>query len=119
MALKAPPNCTCKKEAAIGKLIADVDTLKKAVMGNGQPGLIVTVPRLAESVEQFEETAKEFATAVRGFHKFQENQIGQATGKETIRSRNRWIIGILIGFSSTLLGTLLFLIGKLFNQLPT
>jgi hypothetical protein len=119
MAGRQPTNCVCKKESELGKLKADVETLKKAVMGNGQPGLIVTVPRLAESVEQFEKTAGEFATAVRGFHQFQENQIGQATGKETVRKRNRWIIGILITLSTSLMGTVIFLMLKLFHNLPT
>lgn len=86
----------CKNESELGKLRAEVDTLNKAVMGNGQPGLIVTVPRLAESVERFEQSASEFATAVRGFHKFQENQLGQEKGKETIRKRNRWLTGMII-----------------------
>jgi hypothetical protein len=112
-----PNNCVCKRDAEIGRLKADVEILKKAVMGNGQPGLIVTVPRLAESVEQFERTAGEFTTAVRGFHKFQENQLGQAAGKAEVRKRNRWIIGILITLSTSLLGTVIFLILKLFHNL--
>ena len=96
----------CKKESELGKLRAEVDTLKSAVMGNGQPGLMVTVPRLAESVERFEQTAGEFATAVRGFHQFQENQLGQEKGKETIRKRNRWLIGIIITVLATAAGVL-------------
>lgn len=87
-------------------------------MGNGQPGLLQTVPRLAESVEKFEETAKDFATAVRGFHQFQENQNGIAEGKKTIRQRNRWIIGILVTLTTSLLGTVIFLMLKLFSTLP-
>ena len=75
-------------------------------MGNGQPGLVSTVPRLAESVERFEQTAGEFATAVRGFHKFQENQMGQELGKEIIRKRNRWITGIIITVLGVVAGLL-------------
>jgi len=96
----------CRKESELGKLRAEVDTLNKAVMGNGQPGLIVTVPKLAESVERFEQTAGEFATAVRGFHQFQENQIGQEQGKEKIRKRNRWLVGIIISVLVALAGIL-------------
>lgn len=75
-------------------------------MGNGQPGLMVTVPRLAESVERFEQTAGEFATAVRGFHQFQENQLGQEKGKETIRKRNRWLVGIIVSVLICVIGIL-------------
>ena len=86
----------CKKESELGKLRAEVNTLNRTVMGNGQPGMMVTVPQLTENVERFEITAGEFATAVRGFHKFQENMAGQEKGKEIVRKRNRWLIGIVV-----------------------
>ena len=96
----------CKNESELGRLRAEVDTLNKAVMGNGQPGLVATVPRLAESVERFEQTAGEFATAVRGFHKFQENQMGQEKGKEIIRKRNRWVVGVIVTVLVCIIGVL-------------
>lgn len=94
----------CKNEKELGKLRSEVDRLNDAVMGGSQPGLIVTVPRLADSVERFEQTAGEFATAVRGFHKFQENQLGQEKGKEIIRKRYRWVTGLIITILTAIAG---------------
>ena len=96
----------CRNEKELGKLRAEVNTLNRTVMGNGQPGLMVTVPRLAESVERFEATAGEFATAVRGFHKFQADQLGQEKGKEIVRKRNRWLIGTVIAVLASVAGLL-------------
>ena len=110
--------CVCKQEAEIGKLRADVNQLLRAVMGNGQPGLIVTVPRLAETVESFEETARNFALTVSEMYEFQQKEIGRATGKAEIRRRTKWVIGILVTLSTSLLGTVVVLMLKLLSQLP-
>ena len=94
----------CKNESELGKLRADVDTLKGAVMGND--GLIVIVPKLAQNVSTLNDTAGMLATAVSGLVKFQEGQVGQERGKEKIKSRNRWIVGMVIAALTLVSGIL-------------
>jgi len=87
----------CRKEAEIAEMHTDIKTLKRIVMGNGQPGLSVTVPELATNVKELNGTIGNLTTGVSGLLKFQENQLGIQQGKSIVRRRNRWIIGVLIG----------------------
>ena len=105
----------CLKEGEISSLQADVKTLKKIVMGNGQEGLLVSVPKLAQNVEDLSTNIKDLRTGVSGLIKFQENIQGEKEGKSEIRKRNRWIIGILIAAVSGLGGVLIYLIKILGN----
>jgi len=100
----------CTKEAEIAGISSDVKTLKRIVMGNGQPGLSVTVPELTANVKELNNTIGTLATGVSGLLKFQENQMGIESGKEQIRKSNRWIIGTLLAIVSALLALIAILL---------
>ena len=76
-------------------------------MGNGQPGLSQTVPVLNRNVSELNETIGNLTTGVSGLLKFQENQMGVQHGKDMVRKRNRWIIGVLITVVFGLAGLLI------------
>lgn len=100
----------CLRSKEFGALESKVDTLKNDVKilnkmvltGNGDPPLTVSVPLLTGAV-------KDLKTGLSGFVKFQSEQEGYHRGKETIRKRNRWLIGILVTLILGLLGTMVTL----------
>jgi len=109
----------CRKEAEIARIESQLAILNKIVMGNGQEGLATSVPKLAQSVDDLNINVHGLSKGVGGLLRFQAELNGTEGGKEAIRKRNRWIIGILITVSTTLLGALFFLIDQLMNHLPT
>jgi len=94
----------CLKAQEIGILISnvkhmegDLEVLNKAVMiGNGEPPLNASVPMLAKAVETLIIAVQELKTGVAGFLQYQEGQEGYHKGKDTVRRRNRWLIGLLV-----------------------
>jgi len=99
----------CRKEGEIAEIHADLNTLKKIVMGNGQEGLAMSVPKLSQNVNELSSSAKDLRTAVSGLLKFQEGMQGEQKGKSELRKRNRWIIGILITALIGVAGLLFYL----------
>ena len=87
-------------------------------MGNGKDGLAVSVPKLADSVQDLRMTVANLDRNLDRVIGKQEHYEGEKGGKEMIRKRNRWVIGILITVATSLLGTLLFVIDKLMNHIP-
>lgn len=102
----------CRKEKEIAEIHTQMKTINGIVMGNGQPGLITIVPELAANVERLSDTAETLATAVGGLVRFQESLIGTECGKEKIRKRNRWVIGILVTAITVMGGSIIGLILK-------
>lgn len=102
----------CRKEAEISEMHTDIKTLKRIVMGNGQPGLSVTVPELNRNVQNLNDTIGHLTTGVSGLLKFQENQIGMQQGKNIVRKRNRWIIGVFITVMLAMGGIIITLITR-------
>jgi len=100
----------CRKEAEIAEMHTDIKTLKRIVMGNGQPGLSVTVPELNQNVADLNDTIGTLATGVSGLLKFQENQIGIQQGKSIVRKRNQWILGIMITVLLAMVGFIIKLL---------
>ena len=103
----------CRKEKEIAEMHADVQMIKKIVMGNGQEGLAVSVPKLSLNVDKLGKSVDGLKTGVNGFLKYQQAQEGKAEGKSEVKKRTRWIIGILIGLITTLLGSLIYAIHQL------
>ena len=87
----------CRKEKEIAEMHTDLQLVKKVVMGNGNEGLIVTVPKLAQSVDRLnDESIPDLKRGINGFVKYQQSQEGKQAGTEETKKRNRWVIGILI-----------------------
>lgn len=108
----------CKREGSIAKLESEVAMLKKFVMGNGKEGLAVSVPKLSDSVQDLRMTVANLDRNIDRVVGKQDHYEGEKNGKEMIRKRNKWIIGILITLSTSMFGVLMFLIEKLMNHLP-
>jgi len=109
----------CRRESTIARLENDVATIKVFVMGNGKDGLAVSVPKLADNVQDLRMTVANLDRNLDRVVGKQDRYEGEKGGKELIRKRNRWVIGILITLATSLLGVILFLIDKLLNHLPT
>lgn len=109
----------CRKEAEIAEMHADIKTVKGVVMGNERPGLIETVPLLNSNVAQLTKTIADLTTGVSGLLKFQEQEQGRVKGKNEMRTRNRWIIGILVTLSTALVGTIIYLVDMVMNHIPS
>ena len=96
----------CTKAEEIAQMQTDLEAVKKAVMGNGKDGLIVTVPLLSQSVMELKETTGDLKTGVNGFLKYQQTMEGKQGAKEEMRKRTRWLVGILISIMILLAGGL-------------
>jgi len=107
----------CRKEKEIAEIYTDLKTVKKAVMGNGKDGLIITVPVLSQTVEKLDETVGGLQKGLSGFLRFQENLEGNHEGKVQAKRKSRWVIGLLVGALSTLVGLLIYTI-HLLSQTP-
>jgi hypothetical protein len=92
---------------------ADLQTIKRIVMGNGQEGLAATVPKLTLVTDRLGKSVEGLKIGVNGFVRYQQEQEGKADGKTEVRRRTRWIIGILIGLITTLLGSLIYAIHQI------
>ena len=91
-------------------LAENVNTLNKIVMtGNGEPPLATTVPILTKAVEELVPAVQDLRTGLSGFVKYQSEQEGYHRGKEAVRKRSRWIIGILVSIGIALLTTMIVL----------
>lgn len=109
----------CRKEANISKLETQIEAINKIVMGNGKDGLAVSVPRLADNVQDLRMTVSNLDRNLDRVIGKQSHYEGEKDGKAMIRRRNRWIIGILITVATSLLGVVLFMLEKILNHLPT
>jgi len=109
---------TCLRSEEFGKIISDVDNLKedvkvlnKAVMeGNGEPALTVTVPQLSLAVKALTPQVEGLKTGVSSFLQFQKSQEGYRKGKDSAKTRTRWIIGLLVTVVLGLLTALIFVV---------
>lgn len=103
----------CRKEKEIAEIYTKVKQMEKVVMGNGQEGLAVSVPKLAQNVDRLGHSVDGLKKGVSGFLRYQQEQEGKADGKTEVRRRTRWIIGILIGLITTLMGSLIYAIHQI------
>ena len=100
----------CRKEKEIAEIYTDLKTIKKKVMGNGAPGLDESVPRLADAVDRLEITVSNLDRNVDKIVKKQDVFEGERLGKEEMKRRTRWLVGILAGIIGVLIGGLITLI---------
>ena len=107
----------CRKEKEIAEIHTELRIVKKAVIGNGD-GLMVTVPKLAQSVDTLNTNVLRNNTLTSGVLRFKDEMEGRDIGKAEIRKGNRWVIGILVSVLVAMFGTLMFLIDKLANIIP-
>jgi hypothetical protein len=77
----------------------------------------VTVPKLDNSVNSLQLTMVNLDRNVDKLIKQQDIYEGEKHGKAEIRKRNRWIIGILITISLSLMGTVGYLITLILNHI--
>ena len=103
----------CKKENEIGKNRADLETLKKIVMGNGQEGLSVSVPKLSENVKSLERSITGLKPKIGELLEFKNETLGVVRGKAVIQKRNKALTTTLISILRLLLVVIGILIGKL------
>ncbi len=105
----------CLKEKEIAEIHTKVERIEKVVMdGNGNEPLATCVPILSKNVETLnEKIIPDLQKGMRGFLQFQENLEGRHEGKEAIRYRLRWTIGLLVTISLGLISALIILIMKL------
>lgn len=97
----------CRKEKEIAEMYTDLKTIKQKVMGNGTPGLDVSVPRLATTVQNLEVAVSNLDRNVDKLVKKQDIYEGEKVGKAEVRRRTRWLVGILIGVITALVSGLI------------
>jgi hypothetical protein len=108
----------CKKEAIVGTLVTEVANLKedvkilnKVVMeGNGNDALMVSVPKLAQAVKTFTPAVEKLTEEVSKSRHYQDQMEGYHKGKNTVKRRNRWLIGLLVTIILGLVTTVVVLI---------
>lgn len=103
----------CNKEREISELYTDMKLIKPIIIGNGKEGLAMTVPKLDKSVNDLHMSVTNLDRNVDKMIRKHDLYEGEKTGKEAIRKRNRWIIGILASVIMGLAGMLVALIIKL------
>ena len=112
----------CLRSEEFGKLTSDVDglkddveTLNKIVMeGNGHEALQVSVPKLAQAVDNLNRNltpaVNDLRTGVSGLLQFEKEQEGYHKGKRVESNRQRWLIGLLVMVLLGLLTTLIIMV---------
>lgn len=75
----------------------EIDELKKAIYGNGQPGLKETVIRIDENLKSLNTHTEKIGTVLSGLLKFQNEVDGMGKSKTTIQ----WLIAISLGLFAT------------------
>jgi hypothetical protein len=115
--IMAAKHLYCSKEKEITELYSDMKIIKPIIIGNGKEGLAVTVPKLDNSVNSLQLTMVNLDRNVDKLIKQQDIYEGEKHGKAEIRKRNRWIIGILITISLSLMGTVGYLITLILNHI--
>ncbi len=110
-----------KLSAEVGNLKKNVQVLNKAVMeGNGELALIVTVPKLAQTInEGLIPAVKDLKTGVNAFVKYQEGREGFHAGEKNVQRHTRWLIGIMATVILGLLVTLFSMISTIRTELIT
>ena len=97
----------CKQEAEIGKITSILEGLVKQIYGNGQEGLVCTIPKLDTKVSTLIETVAELRIAISGFAKFEAEISGIEKFKDRQGFSNRQRAGLyisgIIGISSILI----------------
>lgn len=109
------PTSVLQNEKDITALQTDMKNVKEIVMG--KDGLNVSVPLLAQQVENLGNVIGDLTTGVNGLVKFQFEQEGKEEGiqvmrdsKDRLRKRTSWIIGLLVTVVIGMLGGLIVLI---------
>jgi len=100
----------CRKEKEIAEIHTKVTRIEKVVMGGNGKGLIVSVPLLAQNVETLNRNVETNNTLTSSVLKFKNELEGMDKGKEVLRKRMRWMIGIGVTINLGLLGLLVTLI---------
>lgn len=96
----------CRKEKEIAVMFEKIQRIEKEVVGNGD-GLVKTVPRLATSVDDLKIVTSNLDRNLDKVVKALDHYEGEKTGKEEIRRRTRWLVGILTGVILSLIGALI------------
>lgn len=107
----------CRKEKEITELYTDMKLLKPIIIGNGKEGLAVIVPKLDKSVNDLQLTMLNLDRNVDRLISQQNQYQGEKAGKEAIRKRNRWIIGMLVTVTLSLMGTVGYLVTLILNHI--
>ena len=97
----------CRKEKEIAEIHTDLQTIKRIVMGNGKDGLIVSVPKLTDTVNRLNISVSNLDRNIGKIFQKQDQYEGEKTGKAEVRRRIRWLVGILIGVIVSLIGGLI------------
>jgi len=94
----------CGKEAEISQLMTIMNNIVKEHYGNGREGIVKTIPRLEESIQNLTETLRGNTTVIANLVEFQTGlkAVDHYKDKEGLSSRQRaglWI-SVILGFSS-------------------
>jgi hypothetical protein len=94
----------CGQQAVIGEMHGLLKTLVKQVYGNGQKGLVSTVPELSTKIETLIETTALLSTTVSALMKFENEYAGveKHKDKEAMSSRQKMaiIVTAILGLCS-------------------
>jgi hypothetical protein len=107
----------CNKEKEITELYSDMKIIKPIIIGNGKEGLAVAVPKLDNSVKSLQLTMVNLDRNVDRLIKQHDIYEGEKHGKAEVRKRNRWIIGILITITLSLMGTVGYLMALILKHI--
>ena len=97
----------CRKEKEIAEMHTDLKMIKGIVMGNGKDGLIVSVPKLTDTVDRLNISVSNLDRNIDKIFQKQDQYEGEKTGKAEVRRRTRWLVGILIGVITCLIAGLI------------
>jgi hypothetical protein len=86
----------CKQEGEIGKMTSILEGLIKQIYGNGQEGLVATIPKLDTKISTLVDTVAELRVTVSGFAKFEAEISGIEKFKEKQGLSNRQKAGLYI-----------------------
>jgi hypothetical protein len=82
---------SCTKETEIGEMCGMLKKVVEKVFGNGQPGLLVTVPELSIKIDNLSETIVGLSTNVSALMKYTAEDTGENRATEKAKlSATQW-----------------------------
>ena len=84
----------CIQEKEIGKITAILDKISKEVYGNGDAGLIKTIPRLEEKINNLVGSVASHTNVISSFIEFQATHNGEVKSKKELEERQKIAIDL-------------------------
>jgi len=103
----------CTKEGELGKIEQYIDLLTKEIFGNGQKGLIRTIPRLESKVDDVLLNQSDMRITISALVKFQTEIVSIETFKAKARARALQRTAVIVSSILSFGGIIVTLIIKL------